>query len=484
MKRDVMLIFERGGAGRRAAALPNSGVPGCEPPPTRMLRRRPPALPEVAEVELVRHYTALARRSHGVDDGFYPLGSCTMKYSPRRNERAAEMFSGLHPLQDERTAQGALEALWRLERSLCALTGMDAFTLQPAAGAHGELLGLMLMRAWHAHNGETGRNVVIVPDSAHGTNPASAAMAGYRVREIGSGDDGRVDLGALRQAAGDDVAGMMLTNPNTLGLFETDILGIADIVHGAGGLMYCDGANLNAVMGIARPGDMGFDIVHVNVHKTLSAPHGGGGPGAGPVGVKRFLEPYLPVPAVREAGRVFSLDYVRERSVGRVKAFYGNFAVLVKALAYILTLGANGLKEASEHAVLNANYVLNGLKDVYRPAAEGPCMHECVLSADPLAPFGVRALDVAKALIDEGVHPPTIYFPLIVKEALMIEPTETETKETLDAFIEAMRRIAKQARDDPESLRSAPHTAPVGRLDETGAARKPVLRAQPPEEEG
>ena len=484
MKRDVMLIFERGGAGRRAAALPNSGVPGCEPPPARMLRRRPPALPEVAEVELVRHYTALARRSHGVDDGFYPLGSCTMKYSPRRNERAAEMFSGLHPLQDERTAQGALEALWRLERSLCALTGMDAFTLQPAAGAHGELLGLMLMRAWHAHNGETGRNVVIVPDSAHGTNPASAAMAGYRVREIKSGDDGRVDLGALRQAAGDDVAGMMLTNPNTLGLFETDILGIADVVHGAGGLMYCDGANLNAVMGIARPGDMGFDIVHVNVHKTLSAPHGGGGPGAGPVGVKRFLEPYLPVPAVREAGRVFSLDYVRERSVGRVKAFYGNFAVLVKALAYILTLGANGLKEASEHAVLNANYVLNGLKDVYRPAAEGPCMHECVISADPLAPSGVRALDVAKALIDEGVHPPTIYFPLIVKEALMIEPTETETKETLDAFIEAMRRIAKQARDDPETLKSAPHTSPVGRLDETGAARKPVLRAQPPEEEG
>jgi len=483
MKTDVRLLFERGAEGRRCATLPKSDVPEYALPSAMLLRQSPPRLPEVSEIELVRHYTALARRSHGVDDGFYPLGSCTMKYSPRCNERAAAMFSVLHPLQDERTAQGALEVLWRLEKSLCVLTGMDAFTLQPAAGAHGELCGLMLMRAYHEHNDHAQRNVIIVPDSAHGTNPASAAMAGYRVREIRSGTDGRVDLGALRQAAGDDVAGMMLTNPNTLGLFETDILEITRIVHDAGGLMYCDGANLNAVMGIARPGDMGFDIVHVNAHKTLSTPHGGGGPGAGPVGVKRFLEPYLPVPGVKKDGDAFLFDWGRELTIGRMKAFYGNFAVLAKALAYILTLGGEGLREASEHAVLNANYVQSGLKDVYRPAADGLCMHECVLSADTLAPYGIHALDVAKALIDEGVHPPTIYFPLIVKEAMMIEPTETETKETLDAFIEAMRRIAKQAKDDPEALRRAPHTAPVGRLDETGAARKPVLKAQATEEE-
>ncbi|MFZ5974433.1 MAG: aminomethyl-transferring glycine dehydrogenase subunit GcvPB [Bacillota bacterium] len=472
----MQLIFERGANGRRAATLPASDVNEYDAPLARMLRREPPGLPEVSEIELVRHYTALSRRSHGVDDGFYPLGSCTMKYNPRCNERAAGMFQRLHPLQDERTVQGALEVLWRMERCLCALTGMDAVTLQPAAGAHGELCGLMVMRAYHHHNGQPQRNVIIVPDSAHGTNPASAAMAGYRVKEIPSNARGRVDLDALRQAVGEDTAGLMLTNPNTLGLFEEDILAIADIVHGAGGLLYYDGANMNAVMGIARPGDMAFDIVHVNVHKTLSTPHGGGGPGAGPVGVKTFLEPFLPVPAVREKDGVYSFDYSREHTIGRVKMFYGNFTVLVRGLAYILSLGAGGLREASENAVLNANYVLNGLKDVYQTAAEGHCMHECVLSAAGLNRYGVHALDVAKALIDEGIHPPTIYFPLIVKEALMIEPTETETRETLDAFIHAMKRIAKQAETEPEALKNAPRTTSVGRLDETGAARKPVLR--------
>lgn len=476
MSGSMKLVFERGAAGRRAAALPGSDVPECAPPPARMLRRQPPALPALSEIELARHYTALARRSHGVDDGFYPLGSCTMKYNPRRNERAAAMFRRVHPLQDETSVQGALEVLWRLERYLCALTGMDAVTLQPAAGAHGELCGLLIMRAYHRHNGNPGRNTVIVPDSAHGTNPASAAMAGFRVKEISSGANGRVDLEALEQAVGDDTAGMMLTNPNTLGLFEGDIRKIAQIVHGAGGLLYCDGANMNAVMGIARPGDMDFDILHVNVHKTLSTPHGGGGPGAGPVGVKRFLEPFLPVPAVRKRDGSYYFDYDRERSIGSMKAFYGNFAVLVKAFAYILTLGGEGLREAAENAVLNANYILNGLKDVYEPAAEGLCMHECVLSAAGLNRYGVHALDVAKALIDEGIHPPTIYFPLAVKEALMIEPTETETRETLDSFIAAMRRIAKQAETDPGTITDAPRTAPVGRLDETGAARKPVLR--------
>lgn len=477
----MKLIFERGAAGRRATLLPDSGVPHSALPLPRMLRAKPPALPEVSEVELVRHYTALARRNHGVDDGFYPLGSCTMKYNPRRNEAAAALFERIHPLQDESTAQGALEALWLLQRYLCEITGMDAVTLQPAAGAHGELCGLMLMRAWHAHNGQPGRNTIIVPDSAHGTNPASAAMAGFRVSEVRSNSRGRVDIEALKQAVGTDTAGLMLTNPNTLGLFEDEILEIARVVHQAGGLLYYDGANMNAIMGIARPGDMQFDIVHVNVHKTLSTPHGGGGPGAGPVGVKRFLEPFLPSPVLAEENGVYSLVNDRPLSIGRVKAFYGNFGVLIKSLAYILTLGADGLKEASENAVLNANYILSALRDVYKPAADGRCMHECVLSASGLGAHGVRALDVAKALIDEGIHPPTIYFPLIVKEALMIEPTETETRETLDAFIRMMRDIAEKAKTDPDALKSAPCTTPVGRLDETTAARKPVLRARPPE---
>ena len=421
----------------------------------------------------------MAGRTHGVNDGFYPLGSCTMKYNPKVNEEAAALpgFKKLHPLQPLSTAQGALEVLWNAERLLCEITGMDAMTFEPAAGAHGEFTGLLLIKAYHVHRGDEKRTKIIVPDSAHGTNPASAAMCGYQVVSIPSREDGCVDLDQLRQAVGEDTAGLMLTNPNTVGLFDKNILEITEIVHQAGGLCYYDGANLNAVMGIVRPGDMGFDVVHLNLHKTFSTPHGGGGPGSGPVGCKEFLAQFLPGsrPVKDEAG---NLTFgVEEHSIGKVKQFYGNFLVVVKALSYILTLGREGIPAAAKNAVLNANYMRVKLSDVYEMAYDEICMHEFVMSLEHLKhEKGVTAMDIAKSLLDYGIHPPTMYFPLIVHEALMVEPTETESRETLDEAIEVFHKIYQEALDNPQSLHSAPHNTPIGRPDEVTAARKPVLR--------
>lgn len=464
--------FERSHPGRRGADVPAPAVPRREGLlPAAMLADAPPPLPEMSEVEVVRHYTGLSRRNHGVDNGFYPLGSCTMKYNPRMDEVAATLFADLHPLAGEEDLQGILHLSYDLQQALCEITGMDAMSLQPAAGAHGELTGLMLIRAYHGSRGELSqRTKVLVPDSAHGTNPASAVMAGFDVVEIPSAEDGGVDLDALRAACGPDTAGLMLTNPNTLGLFDTNICEIAEIVHDAGGLLYYDGANLNAVMGIVRPGDTGFDVVHLNLHKTFATPHGGGGPGSGPVGCTRALEPFLPAPIIEKAGDRYRLNADRPQSIGKVKSFYGNVGVYVKAYAYILSLGASGLREASEVAVLNANYVMHRLKDTYHIAASRPCMHEFVLSTENIA--GLTATDVAKGLIDRGIHPPTIYFPLIVHEAMMVEPTETEPPEVLDAFCDAMIELAGT---DLETLHSYPLTTPVGRPDQTKAARKPKV---------
>ena len=486
------LIFAYSRPGRGGMALPDPDVPVRpveERVPADLLRQQAPALPEVAEVDLVRHYTRLSQMNHAVDTGFYPLGSCTMKYNPKVNERVAALpgFAGLHPYVPDDLAQGALRLMWELERALCELGGMARATLQPAAGAHGELTGILLIRAYHRSRGQGHRYKVIVPDSAHGTNPATAAMAGYKVVEVPSDARGGVDLKALEAALDEDVAALMLTNPNTLGLFDENIHRIAELVHGAGGLLYYDGANANAILGISRPGDMGFDVVHLNLHKTFSTPHGGGGPGSGPVGVKEELVPFLPAPLVErdpETGR-FYLDHDRPQAIGRMRSFYGNFAILVRAYAYIRALGAEGLRRVSEDAVLNANYVMRQLAGLFRLPYDRTCMHEFVLSASNLRErTGVRALDVAKRLLDFGIHPPTIYFPLIVEEALMIEPTETESKETLDRFVAVMRRIAREAEEEPEVLRQAPHTTPVGRLDEALAARRPVLRWRPGEEAG
>ena len=444
-----------------------------------MQRCSKPRLPHMSETEISRHYTQMAGRTHGVNDGFYPLGSCTMKYNPKVNEEAAALpgFKKLHPLQPLSTAQGALEVLWNAERLLCEITGMDAMTFEPAAGAHGEFTGLLLIKAYHVHRGDEKRTKIIVPDSAHGTNPASAAMCGYQVVSIPSREDGCVDLDQLRQAVGEDTAGLMLTNPNTVGLFDKNILEITEIVHQAGGLCYYDGANLNAVMGIVRPGDMGFDVVHLNLHKTFSTPHGGGGPGSGPVGCKEFLAQFLPGsrPVKDEAG---NLTFgVEEHSIGKVKQFYGNFLVVVKALSYILTLGREGIPAAAKNAVLNANYMRVKLSDVYEMAYDEICMHEFVMSLEHLKhEKGVTAMDIAKSLLDYGIHPPTMYFPLIVHEALMVEPTETESRETLDEAIEVFHKIYQEALDNPQSLHSAPHNTPIGRPDEVTAARKPVLR--------
>jgi len=485
MNRDSQpLIFERSVKGRKAYSLPASDVP--EVPlesviPPSLLRDAPPALPEVSEPDLVRHYTALSRRNYGVDNGFYPLGSCTMKYNPKTNEAVVRLagFSHIHPYQPEETVQGALQLMWELQEALAAITGMDAVSLQPAAGAHGEWTGLMMIRAYLQSRGEGGRNVVLIPDTAHGTNPASAAMAGFVTRTIPSDERGLVDLAALKAALGPDTAALMLTNPNTLGLFEKDILEIARLVHEAGGLLYYDGANANAILGMTRPGDMGFDVVHLNLHKTFSTPHGGGGPGAGPVGVKKGLEPFLPKPVVRRNGERFFLDDDRPQSIGKVKAFYGNFAVLVRAYAYIRTMGAEGLRRVAEHAVLNANYVKKQLEPYFDMPYPGPCMHEFVLSGRRQKKMGVKTMDMAKRLLDFGIHPPTVYFPLIVEEGMMIEPTETESKETLDRFVEVMKQIAREAEEQPELLHEAPHHTPVRRLDEVRAARQPVLRYEP-----
>ncbi|MBU5347077.1 aminomethyl-transferring glycine dehydrogenase subunit GcvPB [Paenibacillus lautus] len=480
MKPEKALIFELSKPGRVAYSLPECDVPEIDAAsliPEGLLRSKPAELPEVYEVDVIRHYTELSRRNFGIDNGFYPLGSCTMKYNPKINEDVARFagFAKIHPYQPEESIQGALELLYTLQNDLAALTGMDQVTLQPAAGAHGEWTGLMLIRAYHESRGEK-RTKVIVPDSSHGTNPASATVAGYDTITIKSNERGMVDLEALRAVVGDDTAALMLTNPSTLGLFEEQIVEIAEIVHEAGGLLYYDGANSNAIMGITRPGDMGFDVVHLNLHKTMSTPHGGGGPGAGPVGVKSLLIPFLPKPIVskREDGTYY-WDYDRPQSIGRVKAFYGNFGILVRAYTYIRTYGPEGLRRVSELAVLNANYMMHRLAPYYEVAYPGLCKHEFVLSGKKLKEFGVRTLDVAKRLLDFGYHPPTIYFPLNVEECIMIEPTETESKETLDGFIDTMIQIAKEAETTPEVVIGAPYTTVVKRLDETTAARKPVL---------
>ncbi|MBU3204485.1 aminomethyl-transferring glycine dehydrogenase subunit GcvPB [Clostridium algidicarnis] len=481
MKDYSKLIFELSKNGRKAYSLPKLDVPDMnleELLPKDFLRDSEIELPEVSEVDVVRHYTALSNKNYSVDMGFYPLGSCTMKYNPKINEDMASLngFSRIHPYQKEDQIQGALELMYNLSGNLCEITGLDAFTLQPAAGAHGELTGLMIIKQYHRSRGDKKRTKIIVPDSAHGTNPASAKVVGFDIIETKSNKDGTVDIEALKSVLNDEIAGLMLTNPNTLGLFEKDIRQIADLVHEAGGLLYYDGANLNAVMGITRPGDMGFDVCHLNLHKTFSTPHGGGGPGSGPVGVKKELEKFLPSPAVKKVNEVFTLDYNKPESIGKIKNFYGNFGVMVRAYTYILTLGSDGLKEASEVAVLNANYIKESLRDYYKIAIDKVCKHEIVFAGIKNKETGVSTLDVAKRLIDYGFHPPTVYFPLIVDNALMIEPTETESKETIDEFIDAMIKIAKEAEKDPEIFKTAPHNTPVRRLDEVKAARTPIVK--------
>ncbi len=472
----MKLIYEKSRAGRRSSRIADPGVPPAEVP-AALARRTPPRLPELAEPELVRHYTELSTRTFGIDTGFYPLGSCTMKYNPRINERAVGLpgFQDLHPYQEDDGAQGALELMWRLQEMLAEVVGLDAVTLQPAAGSQGELTGLTLMRAYFADRGED-RSEVVIPDTAHGTNPASVAMAGYTLVRVKTDMRGNVDIDDLRGKVGQHTAGLMLTNPSTLGLFEERIVEIAEIFHSAGALLYYDGANLNAVCGISRPGDMGFDIVHYNLHKTFSQPHGGGGPGGGPVAVRSDLEQFLPVPVVARDGDRFRLEYDRPKTIGKVRGFGGPFGVFVRAYAFMRMWGP-GLRDMSEAAVVNANYVLARLRDAYELPIDRHCMHEFVVSARGLKrEHGVTALDVAKRLMDHGFHPPTVYFPLIVAEALMIEPTETETRETLDAFCDAMVAIANEAAEDPQMLKDAPHTRPVSRLDEAEAAKRLLVR--------
>jgi len=485
-------IYERSVEGRRAATLPKTDVP--ERPieeliPAKLLRERPAELPEVSEPEIVRHYNRISRRNFDLDTGFYPLGSCTMKHNPRLNERVAVLpgHARLHPAQEPRRAQGALELMWLLQESLAEICGLPHVSLQPSAGSHGELAGLLLTRAYHADRGET-RTKVLTPDTAHGTNPATVTMAGFDVVKLASNERGGIDLDDLRAKADGDTACLMLTNPNTLGLFDENIAEIAKVVHEAGGTLYYDGANLNAIMGRSRPGDMGFDIVHVNLHKSFSQPHGGGGPGAGPIACSERIEPYLPKPQVvrreeRNGGEPrFDLDYDRPKSIGRLRGFQGNFGVFVRSYAYILSLGGDGLQEASETAVLNANYLLarmrRGRAGHYLPVAfDRRPMHEFVLSgAAAKRELGIRTTDIAKRLLDHGMHPPTVYFPLLVDEALMVEPTETETRETLDAFAEAIESILEEAEEDPGIAQGAPYTTPVRRLDEVAANRKPVVR--------
>ena len=473
----MKLLFERSRPGRGQDLIPPCDVPETAFDPA-LLRESAPRLPEISEVDLGRHYTELAKQTHGVNDGFYPLGSCTMKYNPRVNEEAAALpgFADIHPLQPLDTVQGCLEVIGEAERLLCEITGMAAITMQPAAGAHGEYTGLLLIRHYHLSRGDTGRTKILVPDSAHGTNPASAVMAGFKVVHIPSNEEGGVDLDALRKAVGPDTAGLMLTNPNTLGLFDHNILEITRIVHDAGGLCYYDGANLNAIMGHVRPGDMGFDCVHLNLHKTFSTPHGGGGPGSGPVGCKAFLEPFLPAPTVKNEGGTYVL-YHPEHSIGRVRTFSGNFLVVVRALCYIYTLGKEGISDAAAGAVLNANYLMRKLEGHYDMAYPHHCMHEFVMDIGNLKhETGVSAMDIAKRSLDFGIHPPTMYFPLIVHEALMVEPTETESRETLDEAAEIFLKILEEARTDGESLHDAPHDCPIGRPDEVKAARTPVIR--------
>jgi glycine dehydrogenase subunit 2 len=486
-------IFERSREGRRAFTPPESDVPETpveELLPEGMIRREPPELPEISEPEIVRHYVNLSKKNFDLDTGFYPLGSCTMKHNPKVNERVAALpgHARLHPLQDPEYAQGALELMWNLQEALGEVSGMPHVSLQPSAGSHGELAGLLLTRAFHEDRGEH-RHKVLTPDTAHGTNPATVTMAGYEVVKVGTAADGGVDLDDLREKATEDVACLMLTNPNTLGLFDRNIEEIARIVHDVGATLYYDGANLNAVMGISRPGDMGFDIVHFNLHKSFTQPHGGGGPGAGPIAVSDRIEPFLPKPQVvrRESsngrpGPYFDLDHDRPKSIGRLRGFQGNFGVFVRSYAYIRSVGGDGLRDVSENAVLNANYLRALLAEPgtaqYLPIAfDRICMHEFVLSGKGAKDkLGIKTLDIAKRLLDHRMHPPTVYFPLLVDEALMVEPTETETKETLDAFAAAIREILEEAKEDPEVARNAPYSTPVRRLDEAAAAKRPVVR--------
>lgn len=481
VKDNFPLIFEISKPGRIGYSLPEIDVPETDIDrllPEDYIRTKEPELPEVSELDIIRHYTALSKRNHGVDSGFYPLGSCTMKYNPKINEDVARLpgFAHIHPLQDESSVQGALELMYDLMEHLKEITGMDEVTLQPAAGAHGEWTGLMLIRAYHEANGDFHKTKVIIPDSAHGTNPASATVAGFETITVKSNEFGLVDIDDLKRVVGSDTAALMLTNPNTLGLFEENIVEMAEIVHAVGGKLYYDGANLNAIMGKARPGDMGFDVVHLNLHKTFTGPHGGGGPGSGPVGVKKELIPFLPKPVLVKKNNEFCFDYDRPQSIGRVKPFYGNFGINVRAYTYIRTMGPDGLRQVTENAVINANYMMRSLAPYYDLPYDRHCKHEFVISGRRQKKLGVRTLDIAKRLLDFGFHPPTIYFPLNVEESMMIEPTETESKETLDAFIETMIQIAKEAEENPEIVQEAPHTTVVGRLDETKAARKPILK--------
>ena len=493
------LSFELSRPEVAAPRLPEAGVEGPSPAevlPREALRSRPPALPRLSEPEIMRHYSRLASMNYSISENFYPLGSCTMKYNPVLNELAANLhgFARLHPYQDEDTVQGALELMWRLEQTLCAIVGVERVTLQPAAGAHGEWTALRMIAAYHHARGDK-RSEVLVPDSAHGTNPASAALSGFQVVEVKSGPDGRISLADLESKLSPRTAALMLTNPNTLGLFEREILDIAEMVHTTGAMLYYDGANLNAFMGICRPGDMGFDAVHMNLHKTFTTPHGGGGPGAGPVGVKADLVPFLPTPTVERTNGHLTLDYKRPQSIGPVRSFYGNFGMLVRAYTYILAMGGDGLSQASQDAVLSANYLRKLVENDLEMPHEGPCMHEFVASAQNLHENGVRALDVAKALLDRQFYAPTVYFPLVVPEAIMVEPTETESKATLDSFAAAIKDIVAEAKADPDSLHRSPKTLPIGRLDEVAAARKinawlqgqsedPVLRWKAPSSDG
>ena len=477
------LIFELSKPGRKGYSLPKNELSdySITQLPENLLRQEAPALPEVDELTVVRHYTNMSNNNFGVDTGFYPLGSCTMKYNPKINEEMAAhpQFTALHPLQNVETVQGALSAYYQLQRSLSEIAGMAEFTLNPFAGAHGELTGLMVIRRYHESRGDAKRTKIIVPDSAHGTNPASAAVCGLDVVEVKSKPDGRVDVEDLKPLLDDTIAGMMMTNPNTLGLFENNIAEIAKLVHDCGGLMYYDGANLNPMLGKCRPGDIGFDVMHINLHKTFSTPHGGGGPGSGPIGVREGLEQFLPNPRVTcefdEDGMVDYKIEMGEESLGCISGFLGNFGVMMRALAYIVTLGSDNLKWVGPLATLNANYIKESLKDCYELPIEGVCKHEFVFDGLKDKNTGVTTLDVAKRLLDYGYHAPTIYFPLLFHQALMIEPTESESKETLDGFIAVMRKIAQEAAENPELVKTAPHSTPVHRLDDTKAALKQIV---------
>ncbi|SET00124.1 glycine dehydrogenase (decarboxylating) beta subunit [Natronincola peptidivorans] len=481
MQKYNKLIFEVSKEGRTAYSLPKCDVDEAaldQMIPKEFINEEELDLPEVSEVDVVRHFTLLSNKNYGVDTGFYPLGSCTMKYNPKINEDVAALggFAGIHPYQPQETAQGALQLMYELDKMLAEISGMERVSLQPAAGSHGELAGLMIIKAYHDDRKDYKRTKIIVPDSAHGTNPATVAVANFDMVEVKSDQNGAVDLNSLKEVLSDEIAGLMLTNPSTLGLFEENIKEIADLVHEAGGLLYYDGANMNAILGKSRPGDMGFDVMHFNLHKTFSTPHGGGGPGSGPVGVRSDLVKFLPVPVIEKKEDQYVLDYDRPDSIGKIKAFYGHFGVMVRAYAYILTMGKTGLTEVSEKAVLNANYIMNKLKKHYHLPIDQVCKHEFVLGGLAKSTLEVSTLDVAKRLLDYGYHPPSIYFPLIVEQAIMVEPTETENLQTIDGFIEVMIQIAKEADENPQILKNAPYDTPVRRIDEVKAARNPILK--------